>query len=299
VRRLIAIAVVLVVAAGAAVAGAVIERGATAAGTVPRQAGSAAASSAAASSSALSVAAVQAAAETRGQAAGWVAQQVAAGAIVACDPAMCAALLESGVPAGRLLLLGTAATDPLGADVVVATPALRSQFGTRLETVYAPTVLASFGSGAGRIDVRAVAPDGAAAYESALAADQRARIAAGRQLLGNRRISVSANARAALRDGEVDPRVLVVLAALAAAEPLRIVAFGDPSPGASPAVPLRGAEISPARTGAGARAGLESILSFLDAQQAPFLPARSGLVGTSAVSVEYSAPGPLGLLSGP
>jgi hypothetical protein len=297
VRRLIVIAVVLVVAAGAAVAGAVIERGTTAAGTPPRQAGSSAPRQA--GSPASSVAAVQAAAETRDQAAGWVARQVAADAIVACDPAMCAALLDSGVSAGRLLMLGTTATDPLGADVVVETPALRAQFGTRLETVYAPMVMAGFGSGAGRIDVRAVAPDGAGAYESALAADQLARIAAGRQLLGNRRISVSANARAALRSGEVDPRMLVVLAALAATVPVRIVAFDDSSPGASPGAPLRGAEISPARTGAGAKARLESILSFLDAQQSPFMPARSGLVGTSAVSVEYSAPSPLGLLSGP
>jgi hypothetical protein len=304
-RRLIAIAAVLVVVAGAAVAGAVIEHGATAAtaggataatghgatavGTLPRQAGS----------NASSVAALQVAAETRDQAAGWVAGQVAADAIVACDPAMCAALLDGGVSAGRLLLLGTTATDPLGADVVVETPALRAQFGTRLDTVYAPMVMASFGSGAGRIDVRAVAPDGAAAYESALAADQLARIAAGRQLLGNRRISVSANARAALRSGEVDPRMLVVLAALAATVPVRIVAFDDSSPGASPGVPLRGAEISPAGTGAVAKARLESILLFLGAQQSPFIPALSSLVGTSAVNVEYSAPSPLGLLSGP
>ncbi len=62
---------------------------------------------------------------------------------------------------------GTSASDPLGSDLVVATPALRSQFGARLASVYAPVVIASFGSGAARIDIRAVAADGTAAYDSA------------------------------------------------------------------------------------------------------------------------------------
>jgi hypothetical protein len=136
---------------------------------------------------------------TRDQAAKWIAQQVASSAIVACDPAMCAALQADGLAAARLLVLGTASADPLGSDVVVATPALRNEFGGRLAGVYAPAVIASFGSGAAQIDVRAIAPSGAAAYESSLAADRLARIAAGRQLLGNAHILVSSAARAALR----------------------------------------------------------------------------------------------------
>ena len=122
---------------------------------------------------------LQAAAATRTTAARWIAGQVSASAIVACDPAMCSALQASGVAAGRLLALGTSASDPLGSDLVVATPALRSQFGARLASVYAPAVIASFGSGPARIDIRAVAADGTAAYDAAAAADRSARIAAG------------------------------------------------------------------------------------------------------------------------
>ena len=107
----------------------------------------------------------------RDQAAAWVASQVSGGAIVACDPAMCSALLAQGVTAGNLLVLRSAASDPLGSDVVMATAAVRSQFGARLASVYAPEVIASFGSAELRIDVRAVAPDGAAAFQHALAAD--------------------------------------------------------------------------------------------------------------------------------
>ena len=243
-------------------------------------------------------ASLQAAATTRAAAARWIAAQVSPAAIVACDPAMCAALQASGVPAGRLLVLGTSAGDPLGSSLVVATPALRSQFGARLASVYAPVVIASFGTGAARIDIRAVAADGTAAYDSALAADRSARIAAGRQLIDNRHITTSPAARALLQAGQVDPRLLTMLAALAAQQPLRILAFGDSSPGASAAVPLRSVQIAPASAAAHAVVRLRAMLSFLQAQQVPYLPTRAVLVGQSALSVEYAAPSPLGLLGG-
>jgi hypothetical protein len=90
-----------------------------------------------------------------------VARQVSRDAIVACDPDMCSALLAQRIAPGNLLELRGAAPDPLGSDVVVATAAVRSQFGARLASVYAPVVLARFGSGRFAIEVRAVAPDGA------------------------------------------------------------------------------------------------------------------------------------------
>ena len=69
---------------------------------------------------------------------------------------------------------------PEGSLLVVATPVIRNQFGTRLASVYAPLVIASFGSGAERVDVRYVAPGGTAAFESQLAADRKNRICRGR-----------------------------------------------------------------------------------------------------------------------
>jgi hypothetical protein len=249
-------------------------------------------------SASLSVAALEASAGTRDEAATWIAGQVAASAIVACDPAMCAALQADGLSATRLVVLGTAAPDPLGADIVVATLAVRNQFGTRLQSVYAPTVIASFGAGAGRIDVRAIAPDGTAAYRAALAADRRSRISAGSQLLRNPRIIVAAVPRKALSSGDVDPRLLMMLAALAAQQPIRITSFGDTSPGAGD-VPLRSVQIAPLASGAKAEASLRSMLSFIDAQRQPFQPLRAGLGGSAVLTVEYAAPSPLGLLGGP
>jgi hypothetical protein len=246
---------------------------------------------------AASQAGIQAASKLQAQAAAWIANQVDSDDIVACDPAMCAALETAGLQAESLQMVGTSATDPLGSDLVVATPAMRSQFGTRLETVFAPLVIASFGSGASRIDVRVTAAAGGTAYQSGMARELAARVTAGTQLLRNRSITVSAAAREALQNGEVDPRLLVTLAALAAEQSVHIVSFSDPSPGTSPLnVPYRGVTLAPASSKTKLQADLGSMSAFLNAQQSSFRPALVTNLGT-ALSVEYGAPSPLGLLN--
>ena len=236
----------------------------------------------------------------RDQAAAWIASQVGGDMIVACDPAMCSVLLAHGVLAGNQLVLRSATADPLGSAVVVATPAVRSQFGTRLASVDAPEVIASFGSGDTRIDVRAVAPDGAAAFGRGLAADLAARRAAGRQLLRNSRIRASPGARAALLSGQVDDRLVITLAALAAAGPVQIESFGAPGPGAGSGVPLRSAELAGPGLPAATTARLQSMLAFVRAQRPPYLAERAALVrgahGFPVLSVLFAAPSPLGLL---
>jgi hypothetical protein len=180
-------------------------------------------------------------------------------------------------------------------EVVVATPALQSQFGPRLSTVYAPLVLASFGTGAEQIAVRYVVPGGTAAFEQSLTSARQARVEAGRQLLTNKNVQASAQARQALLAGNVDPRLLVTLGLLAHEMPLNLLVFDDSSPGASPEVPLRGAQI-----GATASASLSAMLAFL-AQQTTYQPSQyheSRTGSGQVVTVQYDAPGPLGL-SGP
>jgi hypothetical protein len=234
----------------------------------------------------------------RSRAAAWVARQVSPDAIVACDPDMCSALLAQRIAPGNLLELRGGAPDPLGSDVLVATAAVRSQFGARLASVYAPTVLASFGSGRLRIDVRAVAPDGAAAYRAGLASDLTARREAGRQLLGNPHVRVSTAARSELQAGQVDPRLLTTLAALAAEEPVQVGAFGDSGPRASAGVPLRSAVITV--VGRADPAALRDMLTFVRAQRPPYLAVRSliepGVAGASVLSIQFAAPSPVGLL---
>jgi hypothetical protein len=237
-------------------------------------------------------AALQIAAANRNQAAAWIAQQVLPSALIGCDPLMCQALETASVSASRLSVVQPSAPDPLGVEVIVATPALRSQFGPRLATVYAPLVLASFGSGAQRIDIRYLAPGGTAAFEASLASAKQARIQAGQQLLGNKHVQASAQARSALLAGNVDPRLLITLGLLAHEIPVRLVLFDDPSPGASSEIPLRGAEI-----GASASAGVSAMLAFL-AQQTTYQPSQyheARIAGDQVVTMQYDAPGPFGL----
>jgi hypothetical protein len=236
--------------------------------------------------------ALQIAAANRDQAAAWIAQQILPSVLIGCDPLMCQALEAANVSASRLSVLQPSAPDPLGVDVVVATPALQSQFGPRLASVYAPLVLASFGSGAQRIDIRYLAPDGTAAFQASLASARSARIEAGAQLLSNKYIQASAQARGALLAGNVDPRLLITLGLLAHEMPVRLILFDDPSPGAGAAVPLRGAEI-----GSSASAGLSAMLAFL-AQQTTYQPSQyheARIASGQVVTMQYDAPGPMGL----
>jgi hypothetical protein len=235
---------------------------------------------------------LDAAAAARSQAAAWVASQVSGSAIIACYPDMCAALQAQGVTAGRLMPLRTAAASPLGAAVMVTSPSVRSQFAEE----YAPALIASFGSGDTRIDVRATESGGAAAYQAALRADLAARISAGSQLLRNSRIQFTAPEAGQLRAGEVDSRLLATLAALASQHSFRVTAFSDTSPGAQ--VLFR--EVTITSEGRNGTADLTAALAIVRAQAPPYLPAQAGIQpasGQAALSIEFAAPSPLGLLT--
>jgi hypothetical protein len=227
------------------------------------------------------------------QAAAWTARQVSPGAVVACDPVMCGLLRQDGLPAARLKTLDAGTRDPLGSSVVIATATVRTQFGASLATVYAPQVIAGFGAGGQRVEVRAIAPDGAAAYRAALGAQHAELSAAGRDLLGNPTIRATPAARAALLAGRVDPRLLAILAVMSSQQNLRLQAFGDASPGASSLVPLRSVQL------AGSAADRSAIRAFLAAQQGAYRPAAvtsardSG--GQPVVTVRFGAPDPLSI----
>jgi hypothetical protein len=232
----------------------------------------------------------------RDQAAAWVSQQVSSADVVSCDVAMCLALEAHGLSVGHLLVMSTKARDPLGSKVIVSTAAIRQLFGSSLDTVYAPTVLASFGSGNARIDVRVIAPDGAAKYLSALRTDWLERKSAEPATAGNSRITLSAPARRQMDAGEVDAQLLLMLAELASQHPVDVLAFGDLAPGASPGVPLRSAIL--AEHGA---ANLRSMLDTVHSQTGAYRAAHVETTrrdGQPVLVIEFAAPVPLGLLNG-
>ena len=230
----------------------------------------------------------------RDQAAAWVAQQVSSDAVVSCDVTMCLALKADGVSSGDLLVMGPQERerDLLRSQVIVSTAAIRNLFGSRLPSAYAPMVLASFGSGKARIDVRVIAPDGAASYLSALKADWQQRKTIGRALASAPQITLTPTARRQMDGGQVDVQLLLVLTNMASIHSLDILAFGDATPGASPGIPLRCVYLAEN----GGTAVVRSMLGFLHQQQGYFRAARAETTqfdAQSALFIEFDAPSPL------
>ena len=229
----------------------------------------------------------------------WILQQVSRAAVVSCDSQICADLVSGGFPSANLLTLGPTSNDPLGSALVVATAAVRAQFGIRLTTLYAPATIASFGSNNARIDIRLVFPGGAASYSTVQQTALRARKAADAQLLANSQIAASASARAQLLSGDVDPRLPHLLAIMAESHPVSIVEFVDQSPGGGPASLLRSVDLATAVSTAHLTraAYLGWMQALIAAQRAQYVPASVQQValptGQAVLRIGYSAPSPL------
>jgi predicted Ser/Thr protein kinase len=239
-------------------------------------------------------------AAVRTRAIAWILQQVSRAAVVACDSQVCADLANRGFPYANLLTLGPQATDTLGSDLVVSTAAIRAQFRGRLASVYAPAIIASFGSGNARIDILLAFPGGTVNYRVVQRAALRARKAADAQLLTNRHIRFSATARTKLLSGSVDPRLPVLIAAMAHAYPLRIVDFSGQSPGGGPASLLRSVDLATVDRAAHLTpsAYLGWMQKFVDAQRAQLRPRSQQATlrtGEAVLRIGYGAPSPLRL----
>jgi hypothetical protein len=142
-------------------------------------------------------------------------------------------------------------------------------------------------------------PGGTAAYRAVQRAKLRARKAADAQLLTNGNITLSATARTQLLSGDIDPRLPLLIAAMASGHPLRIVDFGGWSPGGGPASLLRWVDLAtPGRAAHLTSAAYFGwVRSFSHVQRAQFRPAWSQRVrlrtGQAVVRIEYDAPSPL------
>jgi len=227
-----------------------------------------------------------AAGAARTQAATWVAGQVSSAETIGCDPLMCAALSAHGVAASRLVPSGSGA---VGADVVVGSGSAAGD---------APVLLVSFGSGASVVEVRTAPPGGSVAYQRALGADLTARRAAGTQLLHSQRIQVDGQAAGQLQTGQVDTRLLIMLAMLASQHPWRVAGFSADSPG----LPLTEAPFRQVVITGPDAVDLTASLALVRAQRPPYQPAQAAIVrlpgGQLALRIDFAAPGPLGLLTG-
>ena len=217
---------------------------------------------------------------------------------MSCDTEVCAQLVSAGFPSANVLTLGPGSNDPLGSALVVATGPIRTHFGTRLVSVYAPAKIASFGSGTARIDIWLVYPGGAVRYD----ADERTalpgRKTVGVELLANSNIEASAAARAQLLSGDVDPRLPQLLAIMAGRHPVRIVDFVDQSPGGGPASLLRSVDLATADSAAHLTraAYLGWMQAFIGAQRAEYQPTVRQVTpnaGQTVLRIGFAAPSPL------
>lgn len=242
----------------------------------------------------------------RDRAAAWVAAQVSRAALVSCDRVMCRALHAHGFPAACLVELRPGQIPVLRSRVLVLTAAVRSIIKSRAVTAYAPTALAGFGSGNTAISIRVIAQRGVGPYSASLRSDLLARQAAGSELLQNQQVRESALAGRQLGHGQVDSRLLAIIASLAARQMVSVVSFGDRGPGASAGVPFRSAYLAaPLRKAAAPGPGrqVQQMAAFLRAQRAPYRPTTIQTVrlagGQIALRVRFLAPSPLGLLAPP
>ena len=186
-------------------------------------------------------AAAQAAANGRAAAA-WIAAQVSAQTVIGCDPATCATILAAGYPSGGQVVLQPGVSLPAAGGLVVVTPSVRTQYGPLISSA-APAVVAAFGTGPQAVQVRLLVAGGQAAYSASASSAVAARRAAGRKLIASARVHVRAGARADLRAGLVDPRLIRVLYRIAAHYRIQIDHFADSGPLADSSVPFRLAEI--------------------------------------------------------
>jgi hypothetical protein len=241
-------------------------------------------------------------AAVRSQAVTWILHQVSRGAVVGCDAVVCNDLASRRFPGANLQRYGPQSNDPLGVDLVVATAAVRAQFRDRL-AVWAPAIIAAFGSGNAKIEIRLAFPGGATSYNAVQGGYLRARKRIDALLLTNGSIRFSATAEAQLRSGEIDPRLPELLSIMAHRHPVQVVDFGGQSPGGGPASLLRSMDLATANPPAHLTSAkyIDSMRSFIRAQRSKYHAALSVVKlpsGQTVLRIGYGAPSPLNPNSG-
>jgi hypothetical protein len=223
--------------------------------------------------------------------------------VVACDVSVCALLHARGFPSSSLITVTSGLSDVEQADTIVLTPVLRDQLGAGVDAIVSAEPLAVFWSGAARVEVAAVALDGADNYKQSLAVDRANRRTAGLALLDDRNLTVDAQARAVLAAGLVDTRVCALLALLTGTHTVVLAGFTPVTAGAGPDIPSAGVVVESidGQPATGTNPKAAQLLSVVHAQQAPYL-AMSATPGTldghRGLQIVFSQPGELGLLGG-
>jgi hypothetical protein len=146
-------------------------------------------------------------------------------------------------------------------------------------------VLAVFGAGEDRVQVRRILPEGpdhAARASAASGHDPAAAAQAGAELARNRSVDLSPSARRALLAGKVDERIMATLVAVAADRPVSVMRFTSDPAEAGTGAPYRSVSLR-ARTDDDARA----IHRLLADQVPPHRPADIEVGPRAQMTVTY------------
>jgi hypothetical protein len=173
-------------------------------------------------------------------------------------------------------------------DVLVSVGSPRT-FSDRHPEVHAAlrssVVLAVFGAGEDRVEVRRIfseGPDQAARASAATGHDPAAAAQAGAELARNRSVDLSPSARRALLAGKVDERIMTTLVAVAADRPVSVISFTSDPAEAGTGAPYRSVSLR-ARTDDAARA----IRRLLADQVPPHRPADIEVGPEAQMTVTY------------
>jgi len=222
----------------------------------------------------------------------WMVANVPAGQRVVVDDALWVDLVEDGLPPRDLTAYEALDAEPdVGAapvddwrdhDVVVVAASDRPIPAPVAEAVRSSVVLAAFGTGDERVEVRRILPPGSADTGPAASGhDRRAAAGSGAALARNPDVELTPPARRALVAGEVDERLMTSLVALAADRPVTVDDFPVVSGEAGTGAPRR--TVTLRAEGDAARA----IADLVAAQRPPYRPEDVEIAPGGRVTVRY------------
>ncbi len=241
----------------------------------------------------------------------WMTQNAPADSRMLVDDAMWVDLVRAGFERENVVWYYKADTDsdvqelaPDGwrdYDYVITTDSMRTfptEFPTVRQAIENSAVVASFGDGAQKVEVRLVDTDQAALAQAADDGLYAARSVAGQQVLKNPDVGVPAEEQDLLTSGVVDGRILLTLGQLSASGRIDVADItqleGDPS-GVHRQLIVSSYAGQDARADA---AGADALLSFYESLTGPLRPV-SVERGDAGVVITFSPDEPVDLLPRP
>jgi hypothetical protein len=237
----------------------------------------------------------------------WIAANIGADDHLVLDAAVGDDLLGRGISSERLVPIGATGPTPDALtswrqyDYLVSSPAIRARMGelpSVQDAVASSVPVAAFGEDDERVEIRRILPGGMGSVEQRQSAAQDLRLRAGAALALNPNLSASTDAVDELDAGQVDERLLNVIATLVIQHHLQIGAFpvvdGEDGIGAPRRiVEIDAIDFEPVSAGTPAVASLEA---FLDSQLTSYRPVDVAIdthpSGSASLRITYAVADP-------